>query len=173
MTELWYCCVYFLSCSDYLCKPEDNVYSIDFTRFKIRDLETGTVLFEIAKPPHCGTLAFSYLYSSVWIETTRQCWAHRYTFTFMFWITVHSFIFLFHLKTEKLYEHHHAVCHFMWFMCIRSYSRVGLEWGSLCLSPFNSVLVSSLRCWWWRWRKCWWRHEYWPICSLSVHTSVS
>ncbi|XP_076859470.1 protein unc-119 homolog B [Brachyhypopomus gauderio] len=38
---------------DYLCKPEDNVYNIDFTRFKIRDLETGTVLFEIAKPPHC------------------------------------------------------------------------------------------------------------------------
>ncbi|XP_039627631.1 protein unc-119 homolog B [Polypterus senegalus] len=36
---------------DYLCKPEDNVYNIDFTRFKIRDLETGTVLFEIAKPP--------------------------------------------------------------------------------------------------------------------------
>ncbi|KAF5929222.1 protein unc-119 homolog B isoform X1 [Diceros bicornis minor] len=35
---------------NYLCKPEDNVYSIDFTRFKIRDLETGTVLFEIAKP---------------------------------------------------------------------------------------------------------------------------
>ncbi|XP_012505688.1 PREDICTED: protein unc-119 homolog B [Propithecus coquereli] len=34
----------------YLCKPEDNVYNIDFTRFKIRDLETGTVLFEIAKP---------------------------------------------------------------------------------------------------------------------------
>ncbi|XP_008334832.1 protein unc-119 homolog B [Cynoglossus semilaevis] len=39
---------------DYLCKPEDNVYNIDFTRFKIRDLETGTVLFEIAKPPHSG-----------------------------------------------------------------------------------------------------------------------
>ncbi|XP_062854770.1 protein unc-119 homolog B [Trichomycterus rosablanca] len=38
---------------DYLCKPEDNIYNIDFTRFKIRDLETGTVLFEIAKPPHC------------------------------------------------------------------------------------------------------------------------
>ncbi|KAK2489259.1 hypothetical protein MC885_006155 [Smutsia gigantea] len=35
---------------NYLCKPEDNVYSIDFTRFKIRDMETGTVLFEIAKP---------------------------------------------------------------------------------------------------------------------------
>lgn len=35
---------------DYLCKPEDNIYNIDFTRFKIRDLETGTVLFEIAKP---------------------------------------------------------------------------------------------------------------------------
>ncbi|CAL1616350.1 unnamed protein product [Knipowitschia caucasica] len=39
---------------DYLCKPEDNIYNIDFTRFKIRDLETGTVLFEIAKPPSSG-----------------------------------------------------------------------------------------------------------------------
>ncbi|XP_056462142.1 protein unc-119 homolog B-like [Gadus chalcogrammus] len=36
----------------YLCKPEENVYNIDFVRFKIRDLETGTVLFEIAKPPN-------------------------------------------------------------------------------------------------------------------------
>ncbi|XP_012250647.1 protein unc-119 homolog [Athalia rosae] len=35
----------------YLCSPEANVYEIDFTRFQIRDLETGTVLFEIAKPP--------------------------------------------------------------------------------------------------------------------------
>nr|XP_033812706.1 protein unc-119 homolog B [Geotrypetes seraphini] len=35
---------------NYLCKPEDNIYNIDFTRFKIRDLETGMVLFEIAKP---------------------------------------------------------------------------------------------------------------------------
>uniref|UniRef100_A0A3P9H5P9 GMP phosphodiesterase delta subunit domain-containing protein n=1 Tax=Oryzias latipes TaxID=8090 RepID=A0A3P9H5P9_ORYLA len=36
----------------YLCKPEENIYNIDFVRFKIRDLETDTVLFEIAKPPH-------------------------------------------------------------------------------------------------------------------------
>ncbi|KAM6979931.1 protein unc-119 homolog B-like [Aplochiton taeniatus] len=36
----------------YLCKPDENIYNIDFVRFKIRDLETGTVLFEIAKPPH-------------------------------------------------------------------------------------------------------------------------
>ncbi|XP_071448847.1 protein unc-119 homolog B [Hetaerina americana] len=36
---------------NYLCSPEANVYDIDFTRFKIRDLDTGTVLFEIAKPP--------------------------------------------------------------------------------------------------------------------------
>lgn len=28
-----------------------NVYDIDFTRFKIRDLESGAVLFEIMKPP--------------------------------------------------------------------------------------------------------------------------
>lgn len=36
---------------DYLCNALDNVYNIDFTRFKIRDLETDLVLFEIAKPP--------------------------------------------------------------------------------------------------------------------------
>lgn len=43
---------------NYLCSPEANVYQIDFTRFKIRDLETGIVLFEIAKPtiPPPGTL---------------------------------------------------------------------------------------------------------------------
>jgi len=35
---------------NYLCKPEANIYDIDFTRFKIRDLESGAVLFEIAKP---------------------------------------------------------------------------------------------------------------------------
>ncbi|XP_048257240.1 protein unc-119 homolog B-like isoform X1 [Haliotis rufescens] len=35
----------------YLCPPEANVYGIDFTRFKLRDMESGTVLFEVAKPP--------------------------------------------------------------------------------------------------------------------------
>lgn len=35
----------------YLCSPDANVYQIDFTRFKIRDMDTNTVLFEIAKPP--------------------------------------------------------------------------------------------------------------------------
>lgn len=35
----------------YLCSPKDNIYNIDFTRFKIRDMETKEVLFEIAKPP--------------------------------------------------------------------------------------------------------------------------
>lgn len=34
----------------YLCTPEANVYDIDFTRFKIRDLDSGAILFEIAKP---------------------------------------------------------------------------------------------------------------------------
>lgn len=36
---------------DYLCSPDANIYEIDFTRFKIRDLETNSVLFEIAKQP--------------------------------------------------------------------------------------------------------------------------
>lgn len=37
---------------NYLCPPEANIYSIDFTRFKLRDMDTGTVLFEVAKPEH-------------------------------------------------------------------------------------------------------------------------
>uniref|UniRef100_A0A023FVM5 Putative photoreceptor synaptic vesicle protein n=1 Tax=Amblyomma parvum TaxID=251391 RepID=A0A023FVM5_AMBPA len=39
----------------YLCSPDANVYDIDFTRFKIRDMESGMVLFEIAKPPPPST----------------------------------------------------------------------------------------------------------------------
>lgn len=44
---------FFLSV-DYLCGPEQNIHKIDFTRFKIRDMETGMVLFEITKPPTTG-----------------------------------------------------------------------------------------------------------------------
>ncbi|VDP27103.1 unnamed protein product [Onchocerca flexuosa] len=36
--------------SDYLCEPDANVYDIEFTKFKIRDLDTDQILFEIAKP---------------------------------------------------------------------------------------------------------------------------
>nr|CDQ07115.1 Bm11378 [Brugia malayi] len=35
---------------DYLCEPDANIYDIEFTRFKIRDLDTDQILFEIAKP---------------------------------------------------------------------------------------------------------------------------
>ena len=35
---------------DYLCPVTANIYKIDFTKFKIRDMESGGVLFEIAKP---------------------------------------------------------------------------------------------------------------------------
>lgn len=36
--------------TDYLCPIEANVYNIDFTCFKLRDMDTATVLFEVAKP---------------------------------------------------------------------------------------------------------------------------
>lgn len=39
---------------EYLCGPEANLFNIDFTRFTIRDMETGMTLFEIAKPPPQG-----------------------------------------------------------------------------------------------------------------------
>lgn len=63
---------------DYLCKPEDNIYNIDFTRFKIRDLETGSVLFEIAKPPNVGPLDSEDGGGDVDISTGRFV---RYQFT--------------------------------------------------------------------------------------------
>jgi len=37
---------------NYLCSPDANIFEIDFTRFCIRDMETGGILFEIAKPLH-------------------------------------------------------------------------------------------------------------------------
>ena len=53
--DVWGPCL--LSCLsplDYLCSPEENIYKIDFVRFKIRDMDSGTVLFEIKKPPVSG-----------------------------------------------------------------------------------------------------------------------
>lgn len=46
---------------DYLCTLDANIYEIDFTRFKIRDLESGEILFEICKPPseQCSELSGS------------------------------------------------------------------------------------------------------------------
>lgn len=41
--------------SGYLCSPADNIYDIEFTRFKIRDMETGIVLFEIVKSPQSSS----------------------------------------------------------------------------------------------------------------------
>ncbi|CAD5225455.1 unnamed protein product [Bursaphelenchus xylophilus] len=34
----------------FLCRSEDNVYDIEFTKFRIRDIDTDTILFEINKP---------------------------------------------------------------------------------------------------------------------------
>ena len=36
---------------NYLCPADANVYNIDFVKFKIRDIDSGATLFEIAKPP--------------------------------------------------------------------------------------------------------------------------
>ncbi|KAM9843155.1 matrix metallopeptidase 25a [Aulostomus maculatus] len=39
--------------TEYLCSPEDNIYNINFSRFKIRDLASGGVILDIKK--HCPT----------------------------------------------------------------------------------------------------------------------
>jgi len=49
------------------------VYDIDFTRFKIRDLETGTVLFEIAKPPPTGIVTVTYTVYYIYICVLHCC----------------------------------------------------------------------------------------------------
>ncbi|PAA85688.1 hypothetical protein BOX15_Mlig026355g1 [Macrostomum lignano] len=36
---------------EYLCSTDANKYEIEFTRFKLRDLVSGQVLFEVSKPP--------------------------------------------------------------------------------------------------------------------------
>jgi len=41
---------------DYLCRPDANIYNIDFTRFKLRDMDSGAVLFEVAKPDGAGMI---------------------------------------------------------------------------------------------------------------------
>nr|XP_021329969.1 protein unc-119 homolog B [Danio rerio] len=38
---------------DYMCSPEDNIYNISFSRFKIRDLEGGCVILDLKR--HCPT----------------------------------------------------------------------------------------------------------------------
>jgi hypothetical protein len=35
---------------DFLCRPEDNIYGIEFVYFKIRNATSNQVLFEIRKP---------------------------------------------------------------------------------------------------------------------------
>ncbi|XP_014244920.1 protein unc-119 isoform X2 [Cimex lectularius] len=52
----------------YLCAPEANIYDIEFLRFKIRDMDSGVVLFEISKPgrvleglPSVGTSGSRYV----------------------------------------------------------------------------------------------------------------
>jgi hypothetical protein len=58
---------------DYLCTPDANVYDIEFTRFKIRDLDSGHVLFEIAKPNGNGAACmYTYVQTTNW--TTRTHW---------------------------------------------------------------------------------------------------
>lgn len=40
---------------DYLCKLSDNVYDIEFVKFKIRDFDTNLTLFEVSKSDNEGS----------------------------------------------------------------------------------------------------------------------
>ena len=43
----------FMILTGYLCTLDKNVYGIEFTRFRIRDMDSDQVLFEITKPGSC------------------------------------------------------------------------------------------------------------------------
>lgn len=42
----------------YLCSPDANVYEIEFTRFRLRNMDSNDVLFEVAKPGACPLIGF-------------------------------------------------------------------------------------------------------------------
>ncbi|XP_026208068.1 protein unc-119 homolog A [Anabas testudineus] len=42
---------------EYLCSPEDNIYNVNFSRFKIRDLSSGVVILDIKKHRPTGTVS--------------------------------------------------------------------------------------------------------------------
>ena len=56
--------VYLLACSpcaclsDFLCPLSANTYGIDFLSFKIRDMDSQHVVFEVAKDPNAAPVAY-------------------------------------------------------------------------------------------------------------------
>lgn len=66
------CLLSCLSPIDYLCSPEENIYKIDFVRFKIRDMDSGTVLFEIKKPPVSGEWDWCTIERKRWASTVER-----------------------------------------------------------------------------------------------------
>ena len=56
---------------DYLCSNESNVYGIEFTRFTLRNAETDTKLFEVAKPSIAGYFNI-YLYILLDVEWKNE-----------------------------------------------------------------------------------------------------
>jgi hypothetical protein len=38
------------ACNGYLCKSSDNTFGVEFTAFKLRDIDSNITLFEVAKP---------------------------------------------------------------------------------------------------------------------------
>jgi len=70
-----------LSCAvDYLCRPEANIYSIDFTRFKLRDMDSSAVLFEVAKPDGAGVVVIYYAWSDRSVLVALLCFFGLDTF---------------------------------------------------------------------------------------------
>jgi len=69
--KLFKCCV----AVDYLCRPEANIYNIDFTRFKLRDMDSNAVLFEVAKPDGAGmgSCFLCVTFGTIYITTFSSC----------------------------------------------------------------------------------------------------
>lgn len=61
---------------DYLCEISDNVYEIDFVKFKIRDMDSNRTLYEVCKPDENSKIDLSQL--------SDECRFIRYNFASSF-----------------------------------------------------------------------------------------
>ena len=56
--------MFFAPCNDFLCTLEDNVFDFKFGSFRVRDMDSGTVLFDIERDYELDTEETRYIHYS-------------------------------------------------------------------------------------------------------------
>ena len=60
---------FFFCYVEYLTETDENIYKIDFVHFRIRDMKTNKVLFEVQREP--GMNIYIYLYTFFFYLTAK------------------------------------------------------------------------------------------------------